>query len=155
MMDHDPLAQASFEFTLTGFSMFAYTNMNPGDAIMISYGPNKSNLDLLFSHGFCVLNNPHEIVEVWVDNLKCDLKFGLQPLKLFDFALKTCSDGGREIFEDVIAQVQNTTIQRENVDESSVKIPSQLEFSNIYRKTRENIVNSNVAWLREALCICI
>lgn len=44
--------------------LIATSDLSAGEEVCISYGEQKSNAELLFTHGFCIPNNPHSTLAI-------------------------------------------------------------------------------------------
>jgi len=65
LCDHDPLAPVAYHFNNkanSDFELFAHKPVVAGQPVEISYGSNRHNMSLLASYGFCIEDNPHDLV---------------------------------------------------------------------------------------------
>jgi hypothetical protein len=150
LLDHDP--RAPIAYTLTrggGFELVAHKPLAPGEPVLTSYGPRRTNADLLATHGFCVDPNPHEsvlllqryllyldapcweaVTNLGVDEYVAELRALLvDPQDFGGGARAGLSGAARQVEEDMWASVGRYRDSRQRI------VKAQLEFAQSVRAT--------------------
>jgi hypothetical protein len=148
-MDHDCFSPTgAVEMTHEGLSVYALRDLQAGEPLTISYGAQRTNLDLLATHGFCVENNPNDVLTFYLDpEHRFDLRLGESPLELVRYAHEIGLSRA-----DLVERLDRSLAPQVD-DESALKIaqerldPLQARFALAYRATKQSIRRGHLEWL--------